>query len=88
MDSDSDCEDLKSSPSGLAVNGEDEPVEGHFSGSDDDYEGLTQEEKDLRLAQRLQAQFDLADKLQMKVIRFKGSDNEYSLRKGHSQTKF
>ena len=59
-----------------------------FSSADEEEEeGLSQEEKDLRLALRLQRQFELADKLHLKIVRFKGTDDQYSLRAGRSGVK-
>lgn len=54
--------------------------------SGEEEEGLTQEEKDLRLALRLQRQFDLADKLNLNIVRFKGTDDQYSLRESRSES--
>ena len=54
------------------------------SGEEEEEEGLTQEERDLRLALRLQRQFDLADKLNLNIVRFKGTNDQYSLRKSRS----
>ena len=42
---------------------------------------LSQEERDLRLALRLQRQFDLADRHKLNIVRFKGSDDQYALRR-------
>ena len=54
------------------------------SGEEEEEEGLTQEERDRRLALRLQRQFDLADKLNLSIVRFKGTDDQYSLRRSMS----
>ncbi|PVD18533.1 hypothetical protein C0Q70_21082 [Pomacea canaliculata] len=51
------------------------------SSNEDDEVGLSQEERDYRFALQLQKQFRLADKLHLKVLRFKGSKDAYSLRK-------
>jgi hypothetical protein len=62
----------EASPSGKITAGDEESK---------DEEGLTQEEKDHRLALRLQRQFELADKFHLHTVRFKGTQDEYSLRR-------
>ncbi|XP_053403361.1 E3 ubiquitin-protein ligase rnf168-like [Mercenaria mercenaria] len=49
--------------------------------SDQDEKELDQEEKDRLLALELQKQFELEAKLNLSVLRFKGTSEEYSLRK-------
>jgi hypothetical protein len=49
--------------------------------SDEDVDEIDQEEKDRLLAQELQRQFELEAKLNLSALRFKGSSEEYSLRK-------
>ncbi|PVD18535.1 hypothetical protein C0Q70_21084 [Pomacea canaliculata] len=76
-DQDSNCSDLSGvSPSKSRKDSSD-------SSNEDDEVGLSQEERDYRFALQLQKQFRLADKLHLQVLRFKGSNDAYSLRKGN-----
>ncbi|XP_076454346.1 uncharacterized protein LOC143289250 [Babylonia areolata] len=49
-------------------------------------EAVSQEERDRRMALELQQQFELADRLNLNIVRFKGTDDQYSLRRSRTQT--
>ncbi|KAL8623947.1 hypothetical protein ACOMHN_047167 [Nucella lapillus] len=61
--------------------------EGILASEEEEEECLSQEERDHRLAMQLQEQFALADKLKLKVVRFKGTNDQYTLRTKHSSSK-